>query len=357
MAEDASGSKRSSTMAEIARRLGVSIATVSRVFNDQPGVSAEVRQRVLELSAEFNYAPHSGARGLATTQTHTVAFLTLHRSLPLDEDYFYQRIMLGAQQELARHGYYLLISTLEADQVGDLAELRLLRERRVDGLILAGPEIPPRPILALQSRRVPLVLVDNSLPHSAVDCVLSEDESGGYDATRHLIDHGHTQITMLSGPQSWPSNQARLRGYRQAMAERSLPPREVHGSETTVDSGLRTMQSALAQWPELSAVFAANDSMAMGAIRAARAGGRRPPHDLAVIGFDDLDWAEHADPPLTTVKVHKRRMGAVAARRLVELMRGEDDAPVRSTVANSLIIRASCGCTPAQTERSEGEGL
>jgi DNA-binding LacI/PurR family transcriptional regulator len=281
---------------------------------------------------------------LATTQTHTVAFLTLHRSLPLDEDYFYQRIMLGAQQELARHGYYLLVAVIEPDQLSDLANLRLLRERRVDGALLAGPEISPRSILALQSKRVPLVLVDNTLPHSPVDCVLSEDEAGGYDATRHLLDHGHTRIVMLSGPEDWPSNQARLRGYRQAMTERSLPPLEVHGSETTIDSGQRTMQNALAQYPDLSAVFAANDSMAMGGIRAGRAAGRQTPGDLAVVGFDDLDWAEHTAPSLTTVKVHKRRMGALAARRLVELLQGESEAPVRSTVANSLIVRTSCGC-------------
>jgi DNA-binding LacI/PurR family transcriptional regulator len=344
MTDDASGSKRSLTMAEIAHRLGVSIATVSRALNDQPGVSPDLRQRVLTLSAELDYAPHGGARGLATTQTHTVAFLTLHRSLPLDEDYFYQRIMLGAQQELARHGYYLLVSVLEPDQVNDLANLRLLRERRVDGAILAGPEIPPRSILALQGKRVPLVLVDNTLPHSPMDCVLSEDEAGGYAATCHLLDHGHTRTVMLSGPEEWPSNRARLAGYRQAMAERGLPPLEVHGSETTVDSGQRTMQDALAQYADLSAVFAANDSMAMGAIRAARALGRNPPDDLAVIGFDDLDWAEHTAPPLTTVKVYKRRMGALAARRLVELLGGESETPIRSTVATSLIIRASCGC-------------
>lgn len=347
MSTDSTGSSRVSTMAEIARRLGVSIASVSRVFNDQPGVSPALRQRVLELSTELNYAPHGSARGLATTQTHTVAFLTVHRSLPLDEDYFYQRIMLGAQHELSRHGYYLLISTIESDQLGDLASLRLLRERRVDGVILAGPEIPPRPIVALQGMRVPLVLVDNSLPHSAVDCVLSEDENGGYAATRHLLDHGHTAIAALSGPQGWPSNQARLQGYRQAMAERNLPPLEVHGEETTVESGRRTLSAALAQWPNLSALFAANDSMAMGAIRTAAAAGRRTPQELAVIGFDDLDWAEHAHPPLTTVKVHKRRMGAVAARRLVDLLRGDDEAPIRSTVATTLIVRSSCGCPQA----------
>lgn len=347
MAEEIAGSKPSSTMAEIARRLGVSIATVSRVFNDQPGVSAELRQRVLEAGVQLNYAPHSGARGLATTRTHTVAFLTLHRSLPLDEDYFYQRIMLGAQQELASRGYYLLVAVLEPEQASDLTNLRLLREHRVDGLILAGPEIPPRPVLALQSKHIPLVLVDNTLPHTAVDCVLSEDENGGYTATQHLIEHGHTRIAMLSGPEAWPSNQARLRGYRQAMLERSLQPLEVHDRETTLESGMRTMQAALEKTAEVSAVFAANDSMALGAIRAARTVGRETPRDLAVIGFDDLDWAEHADPPLSTVKVYKRRMGAVAARRLIELLQGEDDAPIRSSVSTSLIVRSSCGC-PSQ---------
>jgi DNA-binding LacI/PurR family transcriptional regulator len=104
------------------------------------------------------------------------------------------------------------------------------------------------------------------------------------------------------------------------------------------------MQRALEQYPDLSAVFAANDSMAMGGIRAGRAAGRQTPGDLAVVGFDDLDWAEHTAPSLTTVKVHKRRMGALAARRLVELLQGESEAPVRSTVANSLIVRTSCGC-------------
>jgi DNA-binding LacI/PurR family transcriptional regulator len=324
--------------------LGVSVATVSRVFNDQPGVSPELRQRVLELGAQLNYAPHGGARGLATTQTHTIAFLTLHRSLPLDEDYFYQRIMLGAQQELARHGYYLLVAVIEPEQLNDLGGLRLLRERRVDGVILAGPEIPPRPVLALQAKSVPLVLVDNTLPNSPVDCVLSEDERGGYDATMHLIGHGHRTIAMLSGPQDWPSNQARLRGYRQALAEHELAPLEVHETETTIASGARAMENALAQSSELGAVFAVNDSMALGALRAGRAKGRQAPQDLAVVGFDDLDWAAHTDPSLTTVKIFKRRMGAVAARRLVELLTGEDEAPIRSTVATSLILRASCGC-------------
>jgi LacI family transcriptional regulator len=336
--------KRPATMHEIARQLGVSIATVSRALNDQPGVGASMRERVHELSAKLNYVPHSGARGLVTTQTHTVAFLTAQRALALEADTFYQRLMIGAQQELTRHNYYLLISTLPPEQLNDLPNLPLLLESRLDGMILAGPEISPRHILALQATRIPLVLVDNTLPHTAIDAVLSEDDQGGYSATTHLLDHGHERIAVLTGPLDWPSNQARYQGYRRAMAERGLEILEIHEDETTIESGQRAMQVAIQAFPNLSAIFAVNDSMAIGAMRTARAAGLSVPGDIAVVGFDDIEWASHADPPLTTVKIYKRQMGTVAAQRLVQLMTDQAGAPVRSVVATTLIVRASCGC-------------
>jgi LacI family transcriptional regulator len=336
--------KRPATMHEIARQLGVSIATVSRALNDQPGVGASMRERVHELSAKLNYVPHSGARGLVTTQTHTVAFLTAHRALALEADTSYQRLMMGAQQELIRHNYYLLIATLRPEQLNDLPNLPLLLESRLDGMILAGPEISPRHILALQARRIPLVLVDNTLPHTAVDAVVSEDDQGGYSATTHLLDHGHERIAVLTGPLDWPSNQARYQGYRRAMAERGLEILEIHEDETTIESGQRAMQDARQAFPNLSAIFAVNDSMAIGAMRTVRAAGLSVPGDIAVVGFDDIEWASHVDPPLTTVKIYKRQMGTVAAQRLVQLMTDQAGAPVRSVVATTLIIRASCGC-------------
>lgn len=332
-------------MEEIARTLGVSVATVSRALNDKPGVSTATRQQVLDLSAQLNYAPNGAARGLATTQTHTVAFLTAHRSVPLAADNFYQRIMLGAQQELTQHGYFLIISTLKPEEIDELPTLRLLQENRVDGILLAGPEIPARHILTLQRKGLPLVLVDNALPQTSLDCVLSEDEAGGYAATRHLLDHEHRRIVILTGPLNWPSNRARYQGYRQAMQEEGLNLLEIHEHETTFESGYTAMQSALQLHPALDAVFAVNDAMAIGAMRAVHESGRRVPGDVAIIGFDDIEWAMHAHTPLTTVKIHKRQMGAVAARRLVQLMNNSQEVPIRSTVATRLIVRASCGCS------------
>lgn len=340
----ASTKKRAANMEEIAQALGVSIATVSRALNDQPGVSTDMRRRVLELSEQLNYAPHGAARGLATTQTHTIAILTVDRALPLSNDYFYQRIMLGAQQALAERGYFLLVNALRPEELADLTSLRLIKERRVDGVLLAGPEIPSRQILALRSLKIPVVLIDNSLKQTAVDCVVSEDEQGGYTAAHHLVEHGHRQIVILTGPLAWPSNQLRYDGYRRAILEHGLELLECHENETTIDSGFRAMQMALAQHPQLTAVFAVNDSMAIGAMRALREQGRSIPVDVAVIGFDDVEWARHTEPPLTTVKVYKRQIGALAAQRMLQLIENGDQAPVRSSVGTELIVRESCGC-------------
>jgi len=332
------------TLESIARQLGVSSATVSRALNDKPGVGAETRRRVLELAARERYAVNGAARGLATTQSHTVAFLTAHRSVPLADDYFYQRVMLGAQQQLARDSYYLLVAVVEPAELADLTAIELVRGQRIDGILLAGPEVPVRSILDLRSTGMPIVLVDNALPRTPVDCVLSEDEEGGYSATLHLLNHGHRHIVLLAGPLAWISNAARTAGYRRAMAEAGLPALEIHSEETTLESGYVAMQQALAEHTDLTALFAVNDSMAIGAMRAARAAGRRLPDDMAVVGFDDVEAASHVEPPLTTVKVNKRQMGVIAARRLVSLMEGNEDIPVRSSVATELLVRSSCGC-------------
>lgn len=333
------------TMEDIARQLGVSTATVSRALNDKPGVGAATRQRVLDLAASQRYSANGAARGLATTESKTVAFLTSHRSVPLADDYFYQRVMMGAQEELARSGYFLLVATVAQEQFGDLIGLELVRGQRADGILLAGPEIPARSILDLRARGVPLVLIDNALPRTPVDCVLSEDEEGGYEATQHLIEHGHRRIALLAGPLEWPSNSARSAGYRRAMADAGLLPIEMHWDETTLESGYAAMQRVLADYPDLTAIFAVNDSMAIGAMRMARAAGRSVPDSIAVVGFDDIEAASHVDPPLTTVKVNKRQMGVIAARRLVSLMGGAECVPVRSSVASQLLVRSSCGCS------------
>jgi DNA-binding LacI/PurR family transcriptional regulator len=161
-----------------------------------------------------------------------------------------------------------------------------------------------------------------------------------------LISHGHQKIAALSGPGDWVSCRARVEGYRLAMAEAGLEPEIVTTSSTTHETGYAAMQTALERYPGLTAVFTINDVMATGAIRAAADLGRKVPTDLAVIGFDDIDLAAIYSPPLTTLRVPKRELGILAARRLIDLLTCCDSYTVTSLIGAELIIRQSCGCSP-----------
>jgi DNA-binding LacI/PurR family transcriptional regulator len=164
-----------------------------------------------------------------------------------------------------------------------------------------------------------------------------------YGATRHLQEHEHGRIAFLSGPESWISNRERVQGYRQAMVEAGLEPLILHAEETTIAAGEALMQQALEQWPDVTAVGAVNDAVAIGAVRAANRLGRQVPEDLAVIGFDDITWAVMNEPSLSTVHVFKRRMGKLAGQRLLECIQEPETAPTRTIVATELVLRQSCG--------------
>lgn len=335
-------SQRSITQKEIARRLDVSIATVSRALNDQPGVSPEVRDRILRLAREMGYSPDIRARSLATSVTHTVAFVVHGADHSANEDPFYPVIMAGAEAYLSSHNYHILLATVDERAMTRPEGFSVVNQRRVDGLILAGPEMSASFILGLLTAGIPLVLVDNYLLQTPVNCVLNDDEGGAYAATRHLLDHGHTHIAFLCGPEEWVSNRDRKRGYQRAMEESCLEPLVLCRPETTVASGQEMMGEALGCWPELTAVCAVNDAVAIGAIRAAAARGRLTPDDLSVIGFDDISWAAMNDPALSTVHVFKRRMGELAAERLLDHIGNPEAPPTKTVVSTELVLRDSC---------------
>lgn len=327
---------------KIAQELKVSIASVSRALNDQPGVSDELRARILDLARSLNYSPHSIARGLATSQTFAIGFFVRQKpGLSAQTDPFYGEILHGAERALAQSDYHLTIANLTDDIIAGAASFRFVRERRVDGMILAGPDIPSDFILVMIQSGLPVVLVDNCLDHSRAHCIMSDDEGGAYTATHHLILQGHQRIGVLSGPEAWTSNRRRVQGYWRALDEAGLPMPIVHADRTTIDSGQRAFKELIAEHPDLTALCTVNDSMALGAIRAAKASGRNVPRDLSVIGFDNIAWAELNDPPLTTLHIPKQQMGTEAANRLMALLKTPDMAPTNLVVSVELIVRAS----------------
>ncbi|MBN2472019.1 MAG: LacI family DNA-binding transcriptional regulator [Anaerolineae bacterium] len=331
-----------SVIDEIAKALNISNASVSRALNDKPGVSAALRQRILDKAREFNYTPSATARGLATSQTFAIGFFMREKpGLTTYSDPFYGEILQGVVKASAETHYHVTVATLTDDMLARPDDFRFVRERRIDGMILAGPDIPNAFIIAMLQTELPVVLVDNCLGYSAINCVNSDDWRGAYMAVNHLIQHGHRHIGIITGPKNWASNARRINGYRQALDEADLPLNITHAACTTIDSGADAYTRLMALYPETTAICAVNDSMAIGAIRAARAAGKQVPTDLSVIGFDDIDWASFNDPPLTTINIPKLQMGQEAVNRLITLLGNDTLQPTELNISVQVVERAS----------------
>lgn len=331
-----------SIIEQISADLNVSSASVSRALNDRPGVSRALRERILQRARELNYTPSMIARGLATSQTFTLGFFVREKpDLSAQTDPFYGQVLQGVEQVLAESDYHVAVGMLTSGILSAPSDFRFVRERRIDGMMLAGPDIPTDFILAMLATHIPLVLVDNKLAHSSLNCVTTDDDAGGYDAARHLIEGGHQTIGVISGPQHWYSSSRRVRGVRLALAEAGLSPHIVHMDRTTIDSGEEAAEQLLVAHPQITGICAVNDAMALGAIRTARREGRVVPDDLSVVGFDNIDWAQLNDPPLTTIDVPTRQLGQEAARRLIRILNDGDASPVEVVVSTQLIVRES----------------
>jgi LacI family transcriptional regulator, galactose operon repressor len=333
-------------IAEVATKAGVSPATASRALNGKRGVKPATRTRVLDAAANLRYTASAAGRGLVTARTATIGYVVHHRRPPEEVYPFYGVIMHAIEAELSRHGHHLMITTVVDDQFNDAAALPMLAENRVDGVVLIGPDFPDQFLIQLQHLGRPVLLVDNTLGAVPIDTIRIDDRQGGRSAAEHLIGHGHRQIAALLGPADWPSSADRGAGYREAMSAAGLTPHVIHGAETTPEAGEALFRRALSEMPALSAVFTANDAMAFGVLAAATGLGRRVPDDLAVIGFDDVATSTYVQPPLTTVRVFKRELGKLAARRMLELVSDTDRPPVQTLVATELVVRRSCGCAP-----------
>lgn len=327
---------------QIAADLKISNASVSRALNDRPGVSQDLRDRILRRAHELNYTPSMVARGLATSQTFTLGFFVRQKpDVSAQTDPFYGQVLQGIEQVLADSNYHVAIGMLTGDILANPNDFRFVRERRIDGMVLAGPDIPTEFVMAMLATNTPVVLVDNKLTNSSTNCVNTDDEAGGYAAARHLIDYGHKNIGILSGPQRWYSSSRRVRGAQNAMREAGLPLHTVFVERTTIESGEDAAQQMLKAHPEVTGLCAVNDAMALGAIRTARRAGRSVPDDLSIVGFDNIDWAQLNDPPLTTIDIPKRQLGQEAAKRLLSMLDDTDSSPVEVMVSTRLVIRQS----------------
>lgn len=331
------------TIKEIADQLNISTATVSRVLNGKPGVADKTRQLVLELVNDLRFTPNPAAQNLASSKTYAAAFVIRRRLLGA-ENPFYDAVMVGVERELEQHGYHVVAVTIDDDPSREIWLPPGLDSRRLDGMFIVGCELSERTMTTLLSMGIPTVLVANSILHDTFDAVTSANRVGGFLATEHLIKHGHQHIAFVGGPDKWAPVVERMQGYYDAIHAYGLQSIVSMQPDLFIESGVAALQDLMTQHPEVTAIFAKNDPVAIGVMRAAQAMGKRIPEDLAVIGYDNIVWAETTTPPLTTIHIHKEKIGQIAARRLLDLLDGQALTPVKIEVSNELVIRESCGC-------------
>lgn len=328
------------TIKHVARAAGVSVATVSRVMNESSLVAEHTRLQVLEVATRLGYVPHGGARSLITNRTSTIGVL-----LPDLYGEFFSEVIRGIDQTARRHGYHVLVSSSHADQQDINAVLRSMRGR-VDGLILMVPEIRVSAAVALLPEDFPLVLVNCSDESNQHDAITVANYDGAYAMTRHLLSLHHREIAMITGTPRNLDAAERLRGYRAALTDAEISPDaslELSGdfSET---SGFEAAVELARRPTRPSAVFAANDAMAIGALSAFRDAGLAVPGDIAVVGFDDIPLARFVEPPLSSVHVDISALGACATLRLLDAMQHPDSHEVRREIMpTTLVVRRSCG--------------
>ncbi|HHY63236.1 MAG TPA: LacI family DNA-binding transcriptional regulator [Bacillota bacterium] len=335
------------TIEDVARRAGVSASTVSRTLNNKGRISAETRRRVIEAARELEY-PVSADAGLSRRRTNRIGILFDRRLHSLVADPFYGLVMVGVEEWLRDEGYQVFFSTF-SDREADMAMIsEFAAERPVDGLIMAGCDIDLDCIRKAVFMGMPLVLVDNNIVEPKVPCVMTDNTAGAREAVEHLISLGHEEIGFVSGPMTHSSLYERYQGYRQAMEANGLLVRSdmviayEDVADYDVNGGYKAAERLLKRSPRPTAIFAGNDSMAIGVMKAAQELGLVVPDDLSVVGFDDIELAAHTTPALTTVRVHKRELGYHAARLLLESIDGDPDRiPYKIAVCTELIVRES----------------
>ena len=326
---------RPPVMADVARLAGVSHQTVSRVLNSHPNVRPATREKVLAAIRELSYRPNAAARTLVTRRTHTLGVISFDTTL------YGPASMLYGIEQAARHAYFVSISSLPAlDHRGVLDAVDRFVGQAVEGIIVIAPQTSA--VAALQasptwSRWSPWAA---ARPAAPLPFVAVDNTAGAARATRYLLDLGHRTVHHVGGPGSWLDARERTRGWSQTLAAAGAERPEVLAGDWSARSGYE-IGLQLARRPEVTAVFCANDHMALGLLRALGEQGRRVPEDVSVVGFDDIPEAAFFRPPLTTVRQDFGELGRRALRLLVDTICDHHSAGSPLPVDPELVVRSS----------------
>lgn len=329
-------------MTDVARLAGVSHQTVSRVLNDSPHVSKPTRAKVLAAMEELGYRRNMVARALATRRTGTLGVIAFNTVL-----YGPVSTLYAVEQAASRFGLGVSIAVVDRISSEDIGRaLTRLQDQSVEGVVAIAPQRDAVRTLSTELHAMPTVFVGGVVGGAASDALAEDDRpptigidqfGGAEAAVRHLLDLGHSTVAHLAGPQDWMDARWRLEGWLATLAAAGAPPAAAEYGDWSARSGYSAMHRLLADDPDLTAVFAANDQMALGALRALDEAGRRVPEDVSIVGFDDVPEAEFFRPPLTTVRQRFAEEGGLAVALLLDIIRPDDSADHPTAAPDTLV--------------------
>jgi LacI family repressor for deo operon, udp, cdd, tsx, nupC, and nupG len=337
---------------EVARRAGVSTATVSRVLSQPDVVAPDTRRRVLRAVEHLGYTPNSAAQNLRTLRTGKLLVTVPDISNP-----FFSLILQGIEDAAQRNGYAVLLGDTQHDAEREERYALMLKRKEADGLIFLGHRLPMEAaaiVSAVAPRCAPIVNGCEFSPRLSIPSVHIDNARAAYEGMDHLYGLGHRRIGIVTGPLVSPLSRDRLEGAtsraKEAGAERDFVV--MHG-DFSIESGTVAAERLLGRRDTPTAIFCFNDEMAMGVIEVARRWGLRVPEELSVVGFDDIRFARHMDPPLTTIAQPMRAIGEGTVRLLLEILADGDAVPESVTLAHTLVVRGSTAPVSDRTTDSQ----
>ncbi len=327
---------------EVARRAGVSTATVSRVLSRPQVVSPETRLRVLHTVKLMAYAPNSAAKNLRTLRTGNLLVTVPDISNP-----FFSQILQGIEDAAQREGYAVLFGDTQHDEAREERYASMLQRKEADGLIFLGHRLPKSAGDLVRSMAPACAPVVNGCEFNArlrIPSVHIDNAAAASEAMDHLYGLGHRRIGIVTGPLVSPLSRERLRGATtRARQEDAVEDFVIVHGDFSIESGATAAERLLALQDRPTAVFCFNDEMALGVRQVARRQGVRVPEDLSLVGFDDIRFSRHMDPPLTTIAQPMRAIGEGTVRLLLDILSGKTIVPTSMTLPHTLVVRGSTG--------------
>jgi LacI family transcriptional regulator len=342
-------STRTHTMKDVAELAGVSVTTVSHVLNKTRYVDRRLVRRVESAFKSLHYQPNALARGLRRKETRMLGIVVPDNSNP-----YFAELARSIEDACFECDYNLILCNSDEDAAKERAYLSLLTEKRVDGIIFVTSGEGRSGVEAVLEQNVPVVVLDRELKGTKCDSIVVDNRSGARQATLHLMRGNHRRIGCICGPRNLSSARERLQGYQDALTEARLPvdTKLIQAGDFHIDGGCAAMQALLDIPNRITAVFASDDLMAMGALRAIAARGLRVPDDVAVVGFDGIALGRYTLPALTTMAQPVREIAKLATDLVLARVNGGRKEPQMHRLETSLLVRGSCGIEPPAESRS-----